>query len=166
MAAPTAPADVLTTPAPAPTPAPAGAYAGVVTRAIALGIDAAIVQGTLLLIAAMLGLVASLVGGPHLGTTGQLIAAGVWLFLTGAYFVVGWSLNGQTPGLRAMELAVVCRHGGLPPNVPRSIVRVLWLGLCILPFFAGFIPCLVDDRRRGLHDMIAGTVVVHTPRAR
>jgi uncharacterized RDD family membrane protein YckC len=38
---------------------------------------------------------------------------------------------------------------------------VLWLGLCILPLFAGFLPALVDDRRRGLHDMIAGTVVVH-----
>jgi uncharacterized RDD family membrane protein YckC len=45
----------------------------------------------------------------------------------------------------------------------RSTVRVLWLALCIIPLFAGFLPALVDDRRRGLHDLVAGTVVVHAP---
>ena len=157
MAAPTTPADVLTA-------RPAVAYAGVVSRAIALAIDAAIVQGSLLVGAALLGLVTSLVGGAHLGHDGQIVAAVLWLLLTGAYFVVGWSLTGQTAGMRAMELAVINRHGGLPPTVARSIVRVLWLGLCIIPFFAGFLPALVDDRRRGLHDLVAGTVVVHTPK--
>jgi uncharacterized RDD family membrane protein YckC len=160
MAAPTAPAVVVIE------PAPAGLYAGVVSRAIALGIDAAIVQGTLLAIAALLGLVASLVGGAHLDTAGQVIAAAVWLLATAGYFVAGWSLTGQTLGMRAMELAV-CRHDSAsPPTLARSIVRVIWLGLCIIPFFAGFLPALFDNRRRGLHDMVAGTVVVRAPSQR
>jgi uncharacterized RDD family membrane protein YckC len=32
--------------------------------------------------------------------------------------------------------------------------------LAALPLFAGFLPVLFDDRRRGIHDMLAGSVVV------
>jgi uncharacterized RDD family membrane protein YckC len=157
MAAPAPAADVLRTGA-----APAG-YAGVVSRAIALGIDAALVQATLLLVAALLGLVATLVGGIDLGTVGQALVAAAWFVATAAYFVVCWSLAGQTLGQRAMQLVVLTADGGEPPTPMRSTVRVLWLGLCIVPLFAGFLPALVDDRRRGLHDIISGTVVVHAP---
>jgi uncharacterized RDD family membrane protein YckC len=157
MAAPAPAADVLIA------EAVPGDYAGVVSRAIALAIDAAIVQATLLLIAALLGLVATLVGGIDLGHVGQALAAAAWVVATAAYFVVCWSLAGQTLGDRAMQLVVVRGDGGGPPTAMRSTVRVLWLGLCILPAFAGFLPALVDDRRRGLHDMVAGTVVIHAP---
>jgi uncharacterized RDD family membrane protein YckC len=157
MAAPATAADVLRAAA-----APAG-YAGVVSRAIALAVDAAIVQGTLLLVAALLGLVATLVGGITLGPVGQALAAAAWVAATAAYFVLWWSLAGQTLGQRAMQLVVITADGTGPPTPMRSTVRVLWLGLCILPAFAGFLPVLVDDRRRGLHDIVAGTVVVHLP---
>ena len=43
----------------------------------------------------------------------------------------------------------------------RSFVRVIGLALAIIPLFAGFLPVLVDDRRRALQDLLAGTVVVH-----
>ena len=157
MAAPAPTADVLSAEA-----APA-AYAGVVSRAIALGMDAAIVQGALLLIAALLGLVATLVGGITLGSVGQALAAAAWVLATAAYFVIWWSLAGQTLGQRAMQLVVVKADGDGPPTAMRSTVRVLWLGLCILTLFVGFLPALVDDRRRGLHDLVAGTVVVYAP---
>jgi uncharacterized RDD family membrane protein YckC len=157
MAAPASAADVLRA------EAVPGGYAGVVSRAIALAIDAAIVQATLLLVAALLGLVATLVGGLDLGPVGQALVAAAWVAATAAYFVVSWSLAGQTLGQRAMQLVVVRAHGAGPPTPMRSTVRVLWLGLCIVPLFAGFLPALVDDRRRGLHDIVAGTVVVHAP---
>jgi uncharacterized RDD family membrane protein YckC len=157
MAAPAQAADVLSA------EASSDEYAGVVSRAIALGIDAAVIQGSLLLVAALLGLVASLVGGITLGTAGQIAAAAAWLVATTAYFVVWWSLDGQTLGQRAMRLVVLTADGSGPPPPMRSTVRVLWLGLCIIPLFAGFLPALVDDRRRGLHDIVAGTVVVHAP---
>jgi uncharacterized RDD family membrane protein YckC len=158
MAAPAQTAGVLTLEAAAP-----AAYAGVVSRAIALAIDAAVVQGTLLLVTAMLALVGSLVGGLSLNTAEQVAAGAAWLGATAAYFVIWWSLDGRTLGMRAMQLAVITADGGEAPTPMRSTVRVLWLGLCIVPLFAGFLPALVDDRRRGLHDIVAGTVVVHTP---
>ena len=79
---------------------------------------------------------------------------------TAAYFACCWAATGQTFGMQAMRLTVTTKHGQ-PPTLARSCVRVLWLGLCILPVFAGFLPVLFDDRRRGVHDMVAGTVVVH-----
>ena len=154
MVAPASTARDLSTPATAP------GYAGLVSRAIALAIDAAVVEGALLLIAAMLALVGSLAGGLQLDTAGQVIAAAAWVVATASYFVVCWSATGQTVGMRAMQLRVITTLG-LPPTPARSIVRVLWLGLCILPLFAGFLPVLFDDRRRGLHDILARTVVVH-----
>ena len=35
------------------------------------------------------------------------------------------------------------------------------LVLAIVPLFAGFLPVLVDDRRRALQDFLAGTVVLY-----
>jgi uncharacterized RDD family membrane protein YckC len=157
MAAPAQAADVLSV------EATSEDYAGVVSRAIALAVDAAVIQGSLLVVAALLGLVATLVGGITLGTAGQIAAAAAWLVATAAYFVVWWSLAGQTLGQRAMRLVVLTADGSGPPTPMRSTVRVLWLGLCILVLFTGFLPALVDDRRRGLHDIVAGTVVVHAP---
>jgi uncharacterized RDD family membrane protein YckC len=42
-------------------------------------------------------------------------------------------------------------------------VRLAALVLAALPLFAGFVPILFDERRRGLQDMLAGTVVVLAP---
>jgi hypothetical protein len=39
-------------------------------------------------------------------------------------------------------------------------LRFAGLILAALPLFVGFLTILVDDRRRGVHDMLAGTVVV------
>jgi len=142
-------------------PAVAADYAGLVTRAIALAIDAAIVEGALLLIAGMLSLIASLVGGVEFGTVAKVLTAVGWVVITAGYFVVGWSTAGQTLGMRAMELSVLTADALLPPRPLRSVVRVVFLALCILPLFLGFLPVLFDRRRRGLHDMVAGTVVLH-----
>jgi hypothetical protein len=40
-------------------------------------------------------------------------------------------------------------------------VRLVGLGLAIIPLGAGFLPVLVDDRRRALQDFLAGTVVLY-----
>jgi uncharacterized RDD family membrane protein YckC len=44
-------------------------------------------------------------------------------------------------------------------------VRLVGLVLSIIPLFAGFLPVLVDDRRRGLLDMMARTTVVYVAEA-
>ena len=134
-------------------------YAGIATRALALAVDVAIVQVAVLAGAAILGLVASLAGGDlKLETLGRLLAASAWAFTVAAYFVFFWSTVGQTPAMRMMDIRVSTPDGA-PPGVGRSIVRLIGLLLAIIPLFAGFLPVLVDDRRRGIHDMLAGTVV-------
>jgi uncharacterized RDD family membrane protein YckC len=46
----------------------------------------------------------------------------------------------------------------LPPR--RALLRFAGLTLAAIPLFAGYLWILVDDRRRGLQDIIARTVVV------
>jgi uncharacterized RDD family membrane protein YckC len=135
-------------------------YAGVATRALALAADVAIVQAIVFTGAAIFGLVASLVGDLQLDTAGRVVAAAAWALTVGTYFVTFWSTVGQTPAMRMMDIRVSTADG-TPPGVGRSIVRLFGLALAIIPLFAGFLPVLVDDRRRGIHDMLAGTVVQH-----
>jgi uncharacterized RDD family membrane protein YckC len=40
-------------------------------------------------------------------------------------------------------------------------VRLVGLVLAIIPLFAGFIPVLFTERRRGLPDFLGGTVVLY-----
>ena len=135
-------------------------YAGIGSRAVALAIDAFVAVLIFTSGSAIVGLIGSLVGGirPH-WLVGTLLGIGL-LVVAFVYFALFWSSAGQTPGMRLMRLRVQSADGaGL--SVLRAIVRVIGLGLAIIPFFAGFIPVLFDHRRRGLPDYLAGTVVVY-----
>jgi len=136
------------------------AYAGIATRGIALAIDAAIANGIFLVGAALLGLVGSLVGDLRPQWLVALLAAVGWSLTVGGYFVLFWTTTGQTPGMRMMHLRVVTYRGGRVHFV-RALIRIGGLVLAIIPLFAGFLPVLVDARRRGLQDFLARTVVVH-----
>ena len=138
-------------------------YAGIATRAVALAIDVAVVHAIVLAGAGLLGLVASLVGDLRPGWLVTVIAVVGWALSVAVYFVLFWSVTGQTPGLRAMRLRVVA-GGGEPPSVGRSSIRLVGLLVAIVPLFAGFVPVLFDARRRGLHDYLAGTVVLYADR--
>jgi uncharacterized RDD family membrane protein YckC len=139
-------------------------YAGIATRTVALVLDLVIVNVLVIVGAALLRLVASLVGDLRPEWLAEaLVAAGWGLSVTG-YFVLFWSVTGQTPGMRAMQLRVV-REDGSPPSFWRAFVRLIGLLLAIVPLFAGFLPILFDARRRGLPDYLAGTVVLYADRA-
>jgi uncharacterized RDD family membrane protein YckC len=135
-------------------------YAGVATRAVALALDAAIAQVIVFAGGAVLALVASLVGDVRLDTLGRILAAGAWLTVVGLYFVLFWTGAGQTPGMRVMGVRLITYDGRLP-SVSRSLVRLVGLGLAIIPLFLGFVPALIDRRRRALPDFLAGTVVLY-----
>jgi uncharacterized RDD family membrane protein YckC len=152
MAATASPPDGLTT---APVP-----YAGIASRAVALALDVLIADIVVLLGGAMLALVASLVGDIQLDTLGKLLAAAAWVTVVVSYFVVFWTSAGQTPGMRALGLRVTTTSGGTL-GLGHALIRVVGLGLAIVPLFAGFLPVLVDDRRRALQDFMARTIVVY-----
>jgi uncharacterized RDD family membrane protein YckC len=135
-------------------------YGGIATRAVGLALDVAIAQIIVFAGGAVLALVASLVDAQFDDTLMAILATAAWAIVVGIYFVLFWSTAGQTPGMRVMGLRVRTPDGQ-HPGVGRSIVRLIGLGLAIIPLFAGFLPVLVDDRRRGIHDMLAGTLVVY-----
>jgi uncharacterized RDD family membrane protein YckC len=62
--------------------------------------------------------------------------------------------------MRLLGLRMHRPEGG-PPSIGRSIVRLAALVVAIIPLFAGFVPVLFTDKRRGLPDYVAGTVVVY-----
>jgi uncharacterized RDD family membrane protein YckC len=135
-------------------------YAGIATRGVALAIDCALAQGIVVVGAAVAGLIGSLVGEVRPGWIVPTALAVGWALTVATYFIAFWTTTGQTPGMRLMHVRVVARDGtALGPG--RALVRLAGLLLAIVPLFAGFLPALVDDRRRALPDLLAGTVVVY-----
>jgi uncharacterized RDD family membrane protein YckC len=135
-------------------------YGGIVTRAIALATDAAVILVLFMSVVGIAALVASLVGGLRPAwLAGALLASG-WMLITATYFVLFWSAAGQTPGMRLLRVRVGGPQGD-PPSIGRSLVRLVGLVLAIVPLFAGFVPVLFTERRRGLPDFLAGTVVLY-----
>ena len=135
-------------------------YGGIATRAIALAIDAAVTLVLFMSVVGVVALVSSLVGGLRPDwLVAALLAAGSTL-VAGIYFVLFWSAAGQTPGMRLLRIRVRGPAGD-SLSIGRSLVRLVGLGLAIVPMFAGFVPVLFSERRRGLPDFLAGTVVLY-----
>ena len=135
-------------------------YAGMATRAVALVLDILLVHAIVLVGGGLLALVATLVGELRPQWLVATLVGVAWGLTVAIYFVLFWSVTGQTPGMRAMRVRVVREDGSLP-SVGRAFVRLIGLLLAIVPLFAGFLPILFDARRRGLPDYLARTVVVY-----
>ena len=139
------------------------AYAGLATRAVGFAVDLALAGVAFLAAAALAALALSLIGRPD-AWVGAALLGTLWVLAAGTYFVVFWSSVGQTPGLRIVGQRVV--RGDGPPGVGRSVVRFLVLVLGLLPVLVSAVLVLLDGRRRALHDVVAGTVVVAAGPAR
>ena len=108
--------------------------------------------------------------GVILAGAGQRLAADLSFFgLVLAFFVVSlgyfpyfWVRGGQTPGMVVFGLKVVMDRDGGPVTVGPAILRLNGYSIDALVFYVGFAWILIDSRRRGWHDLIAGTVVIQT----
>jgi uncharacterized RDD family membrane protein YckC len=139
-------------------------YGGGLARALALVLDAALVQAAFLVGAGSLGLVLALAGVDATHPAVAAVAALGWAAVGVGYFVGFWSTTGQTPGMRLVGVAVATHAGwGVPPG--RAVLRLAGLVASILLLFAGFVPAFVELRRRALPDLLAGTVVLRRSRA-
>jgi uncharacterized RDD family membrane protein YckC len=146
---------------PVPARPPGPQYIGLVTRAIAAAIDAAIVNGIAAVTAAAVALVLSLFPHGHNARTVFVAVGGVLFFIwVIAYFATFWATTGQTPGNRVMRIRVT-RASGARLHMVRAIVRVAGVTLAAIPLFAGFVPILFTDRRRGFADWLVDSVVVN-----
>jgi uncharacterized RDD family membrane protein YckC len=147
-----------------PPAATAGVYGGLVTRGLAFAVDIVLVAATFAVAAALVKTVGDVFGGHLRPEWLAQTLAGIGLALVAVLYFVGfWSTAGQTPGMRLLGLRVVS-YTHAPPGVGRSAVRVLGLALSVVLCFAGFLPALVDGRRRALQDFLARTVVVYDER--
>jgi uncharacterized RDD family membrane protein YckC len=145
-------------------PPAAPSYQGLITRSIAFGVDAAIINLVAVTVAAGVSLALSVLGFPDsLEPVLVALSGAAYAFWSIGYFVAFWSSTGETPGNRLMRIRVCEADSGGPPRPWRALVRLGALALAVVPLFAGLLTILVDDRRRGLHDMLAGTVVVASP---
>jgi uncharacterized RDD family membrane protein YckC len=83
-------------------------------------------------------------------------------FIVGAYNVAFWTVLGQTPGKWLMGLKVVPTAGGRM-TLKRSLVRLVGYLVSALPVYVGFL-WILGPRRRGWHDLLAGTEVTYVRR--
>jgi uncharacterized RDD family membrane protein YckC len=87
-------------------------------------------------------------------------AGGFGLLAYVAYDVVLWVLAGQTLGMRFQGLRVV-RTDGSRLGWVRALIREIGYLISAVFLFLGFLWILVDNRRQGWHDKLAGTLVVY-----
>jgi uncharacterized RDD family membrane protein YckC len=137
-------------------------YTGAFSRLLALGIDAGVVYGSLLLItAAIAAVVAAIANGDQNGGTVVIaIGAAVWALIAAVYLIVLWSGAGRTVGMSFLGLRMISMDGQeVRPG--QAIRRLIWMPISALPFFLGFAGILYNQERRGWPDRRAGTVVCY-----
>jgi uncharacterized RDD family membrane protein YckC len=143
-----------------------GQYAGFVTRLLAWIIDRLIVTA----LVTFLGIAATwLVTTLNLDEwlrTRQWAALIVLILLIAVPVVIRllynmgfWVLAGQTPGKRVMGVRLVRTDGGRV-TWGNAIRREIGYLLSYI-LFLGYFWILVDDRRQGWHDKLAGTLVIY-----
>lgn len=155
--------------------------AKILRRLAALLYDLLIVLALLLVVAlsAQLATQARLIGmhGGHaqVPLLYQLLQLGVVC----AYFVLSWTLGGQTIGARAWRLRVVAAGTSAAPRVGRALLRAGSAALPLLALLLGYLwaprvallvvaalwlidyaVLLFDRARRTLHDRCSGTQMV------
>jgi len=135
------------------------AYAGLVSRLLALVLDALALAIVVPLVGTGVpGLWGALVLGPAPGWL--QVSAGVLAALVPfGYFWLCWWAVGHTLG-GALFGTAVRRPDGERLGPLRSAVRSL-VGIALAPIWlAGLLYSVLDRRRRGLHDVLLGTVVL------
>jgi uncharacterized RDD family membrane protein YckC len=134
-------------------------YSGIVTRGLAFVIDAAIVDAIAIVTAAAVALMFSVLpGSQRLHGVAVVLAGAAFVLWCVAYWATFWATTGQTPGNRVMRIRVT-RADGSHLHAWRAVLRVGTTVLAALPLLLGFVPIMLTDRRRGLNDWLADTVV-------
>jgi pSer/pThr/pTyr-binding forkhead associated (FHA) protein/uncharacterized RDD family membrane protein YckC len=86
----------------------------------------------------------------------MVISLGYMLYFTG--------LKGATPGKKMMKLKVALPDGTYPIGIGKAFLRLIGYMASAFICYFGFIMIALDkEQHRGLHDKIAGTIVIKEP---
>jgi uncharacterized RDD family membrane protein YckC len=137
--------------------------AGAVSRLLAFALDGLIVNLTFSALAALAALIVSAFSGNPDGVSNAALALGsvAWISLGAFYLVFFWSLAGQTPGMDFFEIRL--GPPGFRLSLRRSLRRLAGIVLAAIPLGLGFLGILLDERRRGWQDRLAGVDVLYEP---
>ena len=86
-------------------------------------------------------------------------AVGLFLGMAGLYELYFAGIAGQTPGMRLVGIRLIS-YRGTPPGPGRGLLRLVALGVSLLPAGLGWLWALFDREHRALHDHLAGTYVI------
>ena len=143
-----------------------GRYAGFASRFVAFVLDEGTITGLFALVLASVSFAASVLTGNsiHWNRSDLWLSLAFvgWQFI---YFAYSWAASGKTFGMAVFGVRVV-RPDGTDATWRQAVVRTLALPLSFLLLGLGFLGILVGDKRRALHDVIAGTAVVYSWDAR
>jgi uncharacterized RDD family membrane protein YckC len=134
------------------------AYAGIVSRLVALGLDAIAITLSVLAVTTLPVVIwqdVAPIGAPGWLATACAVAG---LFVPWVYFTFYWWLTGQTPGGLATGIVVEHRDGhrmSLPHAALRAGIGLLLAPVCLV----GMLAVLSDSRRRAWHDRLLRTDV-------
>ena len=147
-------------------PAPGVRFAGHGARLIAYIVDGFILGIVFIVLTVVLGAV--MAGAAASRSSAAAIGGGLLWFaaifvISFAYFPWFWARGGQTPGMKMFHIRVVRDADGGPISGTAAILRMVGYWVSNAVFYIGFIWIFIDQRRRGWHDLIAGTVVVEVP---
>jgi uncharacterized RDD family membrane protein YckC len=135
--------------------------AGLVTRALALAVDAALVNAAFFALSALFDYAVSAFAEWDQGASYALITGTTfYLAMIAGYLVFFWTLTGQTPGMRFLGIRLDDYDGTPSLSAAAAVRRLIGVVLSVLPLGAGFLVVLLSDRRRGVHDRIGRTEVI------
>ncbi|MBK5224430.1 MAG: RDD family protein [Acidimicrobiia bacterium] len=103
----------------------------------------------------------------------SFLLAATFVVLYSAYEVTFVARTGATPGKDLMHIKVIADRDGSPPTLAQAVVRALplvgawlvpvWWGGAAVTAAVGGSGVADGERRRGIHDLLAGTRVVYSP---
>jgi uncharacterized RDD family membrane protein YckC len=143
-----------------------GKCSGFASRFTAFAVDVGVSLGVFMLALAAISFAARVLTGKDItwnkGDIWVIIAYAAWAFI---YFAHSWATSGRTAGMALFGVRVV-RDDGTAASGRRAVLRTLALPLSFLFLGLGFVGIVLGNRRRALHDVIAGTAVIYSWNAR
>jgi hypothetical protein len=127
--------------------------------------------------------IAAVMQSPEFKTNAQRFAAALWkameeqhvvermivenllqVAFISLYILPCWFRYSSTPGKMLFRLQIVDAKTGERMSDRQAVIRFLAYFFSILPLTLGLVWIMFDKKRRGIHDLIAGTVVVVKPK--